>query len=88
MNDPVERKVQERREVVLRRVPPGDRWQDSTDSTAPIHESLTEGLEWYFQSTGRTEFFLSARKGTVEIIYEEEVEVKKPIKRFSIYGEE
>jgi hypothetical protein len=83
-----ERKIEEKKDVVLRRVPPGDRWQDSTDSSAPILDSLTDGLEWYFQKTGQTEFFLSARRGVVEIVYKEEVEVEKPIKKFSIYGED
>jgi hypothetical protein len=51
-------------------------------------ESLTDGLEYHFQKTGQTEFFLSARKGTVEVIYKEEVKVEKPITKYSLYGEE
>ena len=63
-----ETKIEEIKEVVLRRVPPGDRWQP-IDSPSTLLESLTDGLEYHFQKTGQTEFFLSARKGTVEVIY-------------------
>jgi len=72
---------------ILRRVPPGDRWSP-VDSPSTILESLTDGLEYHFQNTGQTEFFLSARKGTVEVIYKEEVKVEKPITKYSLYGEE
>jgi hypothetical protein len=82
-----ETKIEEKRDVVLRRVPPGDRWSP-VDSPSTILESLTDGLEYHFQNTGQTEFFLSARKGTVEVIYKEEVKVEKPITKYSLYGEE
>ena len=82
-----ETKIEEKRDVVLRRVPPGDRWSP-VDSPSTILESLTDGLEYHFQKTGQTEFFLSARKGTVEVIYKEEVKVEKPITKYSLYGEE
>ena len=82
-----ETKVEEIKEVVLRRVPPGDRWSP-VGSPSTILESLTDGLEYHFQQTGQTEFFLSARKGTVEVIYKEEVKVEKPITKYSLYGEE
>jgi hypothetical protein len=82
-----ETKIEETKEVVLKRVPPGDRWSP-IDSPSTILESLTDGLEHQFQKTGQTEFFLSARKGTVEVIYKEEVKVEKPITKYSLYGEE
>jgi hypothetical protein len=41
-----------------------------------------------YQETGRTEYFISARRGVVEIVDEREVEVEKPIKRYSIYDED
>ena len=63
-----ETKIEETKEVILRRLPPGDRWQP-VDSPSTLLESLTDGLEYHFQKTGQTEFFLSARKGTVEVIY-------------------
>jgi len=51
-------------------------------------DSLTDALEYHFQNTGQTEFFLSARKGTVEVIHTQEVKVEKPITKYSLYGEE
>ncbi len=82
-----ETKIEEVKEVVLKRVPPGDRWSPA-GSPNTILESLTDGLEYHFQQTGQTEFFLSARKGTVEVIYKEEVKVEKPVKRYSLYDED
>jgi len=82
-----ETKIEEIKEVVLRRVPPGDRWQP-VDSPSTILESLTDGLEYHFQKTGQTEFFLSARKGMVEVTYKEEIKVEKPVKRYSLYDED
>ena len=75
------------KQVVLKRYPPGDRWK-SVDGKSPLLESLTDGLEWMYQETGLTEYFISARRGVVEIVEEKTVEVEKPIKRYSIYDEE
>lgn len=83
----IETKIEEVKEVVLKRVPPGDRWSP-VDSSSIVLESLTDALEYHFQKTGQTEFFLSARKGTVEVIYKQEVQVQKPIQRYSLYGED
>lgn len=82
----VETKIEEIKEVVLKRVPPGDRWSPVDNSTVVL-ESLTDGLEYYFQKTGQTEYFLSARRGTVEVIHTQEVEIEKPITKYSLYGE-
>ncbi len=82
-----ETKIEEIKEVVLKRVPPGDRWSP-IGSPNTILESLTDALEYHFQQTGQTDFFLSARKGTVEVIYKEEVKVEKPVKRYSLYDED
>jgi hypothetical protein len=41
-----------------------------------------------YQETGLTEYFISARRGVVEIVEEKTIEVEKPIKRYSIYDEE
>ena len=51
-----------------------------------IYPSLTDALEAWYQFRGDTQFFMDARKGTVEIIKQEEVE--KPTKKFSLYGED
>jgi hypothetical protein len=81
-----ETKTEISREVVFNRVPPGDKWQPVT-SPGTILPSLTEALEYHFQKTGETEFFLSARNGTVEVMTVKEVEVEKPVQRYSLYGE-
>jgi hypothetical protein len=82
----VETKVEVVKHVVLKRVPPGDRWQ-SQDGKSPILESLTDALEWMYQRTGMTEYFISARRGVVETIEDRVIEVEKPIRKFSIYDE-
>ena len=81
----MEKEIKEERELVLKRVPPGDRWVFADDGKT-IYPSLTEALEAWYQQNGDTQFFMDARKGTIEIIYEEEVDV--PVKKFSLYGED
>jgi hypothetical protein len=81
-----ETKTEISREVVFNRVPPGDKWQPVT-SPGTILPSLTEALEYHFQKTGETEFFLSARNGTIEVMKVKEVEVEKPVQKYSLYGE-
>lgn len=83
----METEIKQEKELVLQRVPPGDRWifANATKSSL-IYPSLTDALEAWYQNTGDTNFFIEARKGTVHIIKEEEVEV--PVKRFSLYGED
>lgn len=79
--------IKEQRELVLKRVPPGDRWVFANgNSSALVYPSLTDALEAWFQLNGDTNFYIEARKGTVEIVKKEEVEV--PVKRFSLYGED
>lgn len=87
----MEKEIKEQRELILKRVPPGDRWTFAPGVLSPgvqssIFPSLTDALEGYYQLTGLTNFYIEARNGTVEIIVEEEVEV--PVKRFSLYGED
>lgn len=84
----MEKEIKQEKELVLKRVPPGDRWifAASTATVKTIYPSLTDALEAWYQSNGDTNFYIEARKGTVEIIKEEEVEV--PVKRFSLYGED
>lgn len=78
--------IKQEKELVLKRVPPGDRWVFANGSQKNIYPSLTDALEAWFQYSGDTNFYIEARKGTVEIIKEQEVEV--PVKRFSLYGED
>ena len=61
----IETKIEEIKEVIMKRVPPGDRWSPVGSPSVTL-DSLTDALEYHFQNTGQTEFFLSARKGTVQ----------------------
>ena len=78
--------------LVLKRVPPGDQWQDIDDKSAGIFPSLTDGLEHTFhKSRGTTtEFHLSSLKGEIYSVHtEEEPDAPPPPKpRYSMYGEE
>jgi hypothetical protein len=82
----MEIELKEQKELVLKRVPPGDRWVFADGSQKNIYPSLTDALEGWYQTNGDTNFYIEARNGTVEIIRQEEVE--KPVKRFSLYGED
>lgn len=83
----METEIKEQRELVLKRVPPGDRWVFANgNKSALVYPSLTDALEAWYQENGDTNFYIEARKGTVEIIKQQEVE--KPVKRFSLYGED
>jgi hypothetical protein len=82
----METEIKEQKELVLKRVPPGDRWVFANGSQKNVYPSLTDALEAWFQYAGDTNFYIEALKGTVEIIEEQEVE--KPVKRFSLYGED
>ena len=83
----METEIKEQREIVLKRLPPGDRWVASNATqSSRVHPTLTDALEGHYQLTGETKFYMDARKGIVEIVKEQEVE--KPVKRFSLYGED
>ena len=82
----MEKELKEQKELVLKRVPPGDRWVFADAMVNNIYPSLTDALEAWYQTNGDTNFYIEARKGTVEIIRQEEVEI--PVKRFSLYGED
>jgi hypothetical protein len=82
----MEKELKEQKELVLKRVPPGDRWVFANGNLQNTYPSLTDALEAWYQYAGDTNFYIEARRGTVEIIKQEEVE--KPVKRFSLYGED
>ena len=44
---------------VLKRFPPGDRWTPA-DAEQPVFSSLTEGIEWVFQSTQERDYVIKA----------------------------
>lgn len=83
----IETKLEETKTIVLKRIPPGDRWKSVTFPTDIIFDSLTDALEYHYQQAGQTEFFISARVGTVEVIETREVKIEKPLTRYSLYGE-
>ena len=80
------------RQLVLKRVPPGDQWTDPDDTTSGIFPTLTDGLEYTFHKSGGqiTEFHLSSFKGEIfSVQTEEEPDAPPPPKpRYSMYGEE
>ena len=78
--------IKEQKELILKRVPPGDRWVFAEGTHPTIYPSLTDALEAWFQANGDTQFYIDARKGTVEII--EQKEIEKPITKYSLYGED
>ena len=82
----METEIKEQKELVLKRVPPGDRWVFAKGNGQNTYSSLTDALEAWYQYAGDTNFYIEARKGTVEIV--KQAEVEKEIKRFSVYGED
>jgi len=84
----METEIKEQKELILKRVPPGDRWAFATSFANPktIYPTLTDALEAWYQQYGDTNFYIEARSGTVEIIKKQEIE--KPITKYSLYGEE
>ena len=83
--------IETKKQLVLKRVPPGDQWTDAIDES-DVFESLTDGLEYIFQkSNGQlTEFHLSAFKGEIFAVHSiEEPDAPPPPKpRYTMYGEE
>ena len=75
---------------VLKRLPPGDRWTP-IDSDKPILSSLTEGIEWAFQTYKEkpTDYVIKAAEGKVYSYSEEEIPEPEPPqpKTYNLYGE-
>lgn len=79
--------TEETKELVARRSPPGDRWFALSRKDV-IFDSLTEVLEFIYQETGQTKFYMDARGGEVHIVSEEEKVIEpEPPKKYSLYGE-
>lgn len=82
--------MSEQKIKVLKRVPPGDRWEptteDSTTNKLILFDSLTEGLEWVFQEHGYKEFHLSPINGFVYAVVETE-DTPPPPKKYNLYGD-
>jgi hypothetical protein len=87
----MQKEIKEEKELILNRVPPGDRWTYADGIFVKglqtnIFPSLTDALEAYYQLNGDTNFYIEARNGTVHVVKKEEIEI--PQKRFSLYGED
>jgi len=73
------------------RVKPGDRWKcvfNGANDTI-VFESLIDSLEYIFQQTGTTQFFMDSKAGITYMVTTEEQEIiVEPPKKFSLYGED
>ena len=70
----------------------GDTWEPVNSKNEPsiYHNSLTEALEFYFQTTKKNcDFRLSPSKGELYAIETETIKATKPEppKKYDIYGE-
>ncbi len=74
--------------LALKRFPPGDRWTPA-DSEQPVFSSLTEGIEWVFQSTQARDYLIKAAEGQVFVYCENEIAEPEPepVKTYNLYGE-
>ena len=64
MKKEVEIKEEEIKTKVAKRFPPGDRWSPLSNTTVVL-DSLTDCLEFIYQDTGKTQFYMDAREGYV-----------------------
>ena len=82
--------TKEVKQLVLKRVPPGDQWTDP-EVDSGVFPSLTDGLEYAFQKSGgkTTEFHLSSFKGEIYSVHTEiEPDPEpEPQQKFTMYGE-
>ena len=83
-----ELKTVEQKQLIAKRVPPGDRWA-LTNEPDKLLPTLTETLERYFQQTSfNAAFYLDPLGGALYSV--ERVEVEKepePTKTFDFYGD-
>ena len=82
-------KITEHNKLIATRVPPGDKWILVDDKMKVVHESLTDALEAFFQTTGnKCEFRLAPLDSKLYAIQTSSVEVKKEKpKTYGMYGE-
>lgn len=87
MSKEVQINIIETKVKVAKRVPIGDRWSP-LDNSSVILESLTDLLEYVYQKTGNTQFFMDAREGFTYVIEKEQKVIEpEPEKKYSLYGE-
>ena len=72
------------KELVLTRVPPGDRWRDKKDGLTM--DNLTDAIEHIFQRTGDKQFYIDCAGGEIHV--DDGIEPEKEPAMYSIYGEE
>ena len=78
----------EQKQLIAKRVPPGDRWALINEPDTVI-SSLTETLEKYFQKTKFNKaFYLDPIGGALYSVDRVEIEIKpEPIRTFDFYGD-
>jgi len=78
----------EQKQLIAKRVPPGDRWA-LVDDPSTVYPTLTETLEAYFKKTQfNAAFYLDPIGSALYAVKRTEVEIKpEPIKTFDFYGE-
>jgi len=78
----------EQKQLIAKRVPPGDRWA-LVDDPSTVHPTLTETLEAYFKKTQfNAAFYLDPIGSALYAVKRTEVEIKpEPIKTFDFYGD-
>jgi predicted regulator of Ras-like GTPase activity (Roadblock/LC7/MglB family) len=74
---------------VMRRVPPGDRWEWVGSMNATIYSSLTEALNAVFLLKNVTVFLVNAKEGFVYVGANDDMIVTTiaPPKKYSLYDE-
>jgi hypothetical protein len=79
----------ENKQLIAKRVPPGDRWSLISDPSGTVHDTLTDTLEAYFQKTRfNAAFYLDPIGSALYAVERTEVEIKpEPIKTFDFYGD-
>lgn len=79
----------EQKQLIAKRVPPGDSWKLMDDPNGVVHSSLTETLEAYFQKTKFNKaFYLDPIGSALYAVDRVEIEVEEePVKEYSFYGE-
>ena len=74
-------------ELIAERVPPGDRWLLTGDSTKTVYNSLTEVLEaWFEKNQEKAEFRLAPLDSKAYVIRSENKKPEPP-KHYNIYGD-
>jgi len=79
----------ENKQLIAKRVPPGDRWSLIADPSNEVYNTLTDTLEAYFKKTQfNAAFYLDPIGSSLYSVDRVEVEIKpEPIKTFDFYGD-